>query len=511
MKNRYLIFSILSLCLTTIFLSCSKLEREKDTLELDKSSILINQEGGDNYVNVEANGAWMIQEIPEWLSVDPASGDGYGYVAVMAKANKDSVRRKASLVFTHGKLRKTVEIEQLGLTESDPFIILSESSVNWPSSAGLIRVRLTTNRPWKISEYADNWISVSPTSGEGSTEINIDIKENRNRYSRNVFLSIMGENMEKKLYINQFGLADYSLIPSMPIFRFRKMTYNSEQGAGRVFTDSMFINQKIKDKIYLGNLVGHNAQSNTRIPEFTGYTFNPVTVTVSASVPVGGEFVKNYIPSCAVQDAFAGQVAGQLHEQNDSQTVDDYAMEFYRYKDLHTLGIVNLGVKLDEVVSGISYAEKEMSRKYGLLYSFKHTSFSLNMDRPQKLIKEELKESDKAEGVSYVSSVNYGRVGLLVVESDIDSRDVRIAISNILKDKPLSSVEEALLAAADICYVYFDKEKNVQTLKGSPEAVYAYRDAVLKETDLIYPVEFKLSNYQDHSPSIITFSFRAGE
>lgn len=509
MKKKYLIFPVLTLCLLMIFLSCSKLEREKDTLELDKSSILINQEGGDDYINVEANGEWMIQEIPEWLSVDPAAGDGYSYVALMAKANKDSVRRKTSLVFVRGKLRKTVEIEQLGLNESDPFIELNESSVNWPSSAGLIRVKLTTNRPWKMSEYYDNWISVSPTSGEGSTQITIDIKENRNRESRHVYISIIGENMEKKLYINQFGLADYSLIPSMPIFRFRKMTYNSEQGAGRVFTDSMFINQEIKDKIYLGNLVGHNAQSNTRIPEFTGYTFNPVTV--SASVPVGGEFVKNYIPSCAVQDAFAGQVAEQLHEQNDSQTVDDYAMEFYRYKDLHTLGIVNLGVKLDEVVSGISYAEKEMSRKYGLLYSFKHTSFSLNMDRPQKLIKEELKESDKAEGISYVSSVNYGRVGLLVVESDIDSRDVRIAISNILKDKPLSSVEEALLAAADICYVYFDKEKNVQTLKGSPEAVYAYRDAVLKETDLIYPVEFKLSNYQDHSPSIITFSFRAGE
>lgn len=509
MKNRYLIFSILSLCLTTIFLSCSKLEREKDTLELDKSSILINQEGGDNYVNVEANGAWMIQEIPEWLSVDPASGDGYGYVAVMAKANKDSVRRKASLVFTHGKLRKTVEIEQLGLTESDPFIILSESSVNWPSSAGLIRVRLTTNRPWKISEYADNWISVSPTSGEGSTEINIDIKENRNRYSRNVFLSIMGENMEKKLYINQFGLADYSLIPGMPIFRFREMTYNSEQRAGRVLTDSLFINPEIKDKIYLGNLVGYNAQSNTRIPEFTSYTFNPVTV--SASAPVDGEFVKSYIPSKAEQDAFAGQIAEQLHEGNNPQTVDDYAMEFYSYKDLHTLGILNLGVKLDEVVSGVSYAVKEMSRKFGLLYSFKHTSFSLNMDQPAKLIKEELKESDQAEGVSYVSSVSYGRVGLLIVESDIDSRDVRIAISNILKDKPLSSVEEAFLAAADICYVYFDKEKNVQTLKGSPEAVYAYRDAVLKETDLIYPLEFKLSNYPDHSPSIISFSFRAGE
>ena len=56
----------------------------------------------------------------------------------------------------------------------------------------------------------------------------------------------------------------------------------------------MFINPAIQDKIYLGNLVSHNAQSNINIPEFTGYTFNPVTVSTSAAVE---EVVKTYIPS----------------------------------------------------------------------------------------------------------------------------------------------------------------------------------------------------------------------
>lgn len=64
MKSKHLILSMLSLYLATIFLSCSKLEREKDTLELDKSSILINQEGGEDYIQVETNGEWQIQDIP---------------------------------------------------------------------------------------------------------------------------------------------------------------------------------------------------------------------------------------------------------------------------------------------------------------------------------------------------------------------------------------------------------------------------------------------------------------
>ena len=61
-----------------------------------------------------------------------------------------------------------------------------------------------------------------------------------------------------------------------------------------------------------------------------------------------------------------------------------------------------------------------MTRKYGLIYSFKRTFFTLDIDIPKKLIKEELKDADKAKGASYVSSVGYGRVGLLIVESDTD-------------------------------------------------------------------------------------------
>ena len=71
--------------------------------------------------------------------------------------------------------------------------------------------------------------------------------------------------------------------------------------------------------------------------------------------------------------------------------------------------MVNLGVKLDEIMSDVSFKEKEMTRKYGVIYSFKRTFFTLDIDIPKKLIKEELKDADKAKGASYVSSVGYGR------------------------------------------------------------------------------------------------------
>ncbi len=77
----------------------------------------------------------------------------------------------------------------------------------------------------------------------------------------------------------------------------------------------MFINPAIQDKIYLGNLVSHNAQSNINIPEFTGYTFNPITISTSAAVE---EVVKTYVPSQKEQDTFARQIMENMSDQNVS-------------------------------------------------------------------------------------------------------------------------------------------------------------------------------------------------
>lgn len=92
--------------------------------------------------------------------------------------------------------------------------------------------------------------------------------------------------------------------------------------------------------------------------------------------------------------------------------------------------------------------KKRLARKYGLIYSFKRTFFSLDINIPEKLIQEELKEADLEKGVSYVSSITYGRVGLLIVESDTDSREVKAAVNRLIENKSLSQEESELLSGS---------------------------------------------------------------
>ena len=86
------------------------------------------------------------------------------------------------------------------------------------------------------------------------------------------------------MLINQFGLSDVIRLPWLPIFRFKQMSSN--QDLYSVLTNNLFINPAIRDEIYVGNLVCHTTQSNTNIPELTGYTFNPITVSTSAPVAI---------------------------------------------------------------------------------------------------------------------------------------------------------------------------------------------------------------------------------
>ena len=356
--------------------------------------------------------------------------------------------------------------------------------------------------------FAPNWVTVTPSSGDESAEITISIAENRNPEGRQSIIVFRGESEDKALDIRQSGLFDIAIMPGLPIFHFKRMEYSSELSRCLVWANSLFINPSVRNEIYLGNLVCPTTQSNTNIPGFTGYTYNPITISTSAAV---SEVVKTYLPSRSDQDDFARQIAEQMPDRKGSFIEDKGAFEFYTHKQLQVIGMINLGVKLDELVSGFPYTEKEMARKYGLIYSFKRTFFSLDINIPEKLIQEELKEADLEKGVSYVSSITYGRVGLLIVESDTDSREVKAAVNRLIENKSLSQEESELLSAVDVYYVYFDKDKNVQVEKGGMEVVKAYKEATLLGVDGIYPVEFWLADYMDNSPETLSFTYRTGE
>lgn len=388
-----------------------------------------------------------------------------------------------------------------------PALELSTKVLSMGTQEEIQSIELTANGEWEITDIPE-WVSIDPVSGKGDTQINIIVEETREPESREAQINIVRDKLVRTLTVKQYGLKDVIDLPRLPIFQFSKIQYELNKGQTekqyRFEADNIFVNPDIRDRIYLGNLVSYSAESNTDIPVFEGYTFNPITIWVPAPVAE----VKTYLPSLEEQNGFARQVVELKPTQTDLLVADNGTTEFFTHEQLYTIGVSNLGVKLDELVSGRSYLESEMQKKYGLIYCYKQVLFSFIMDVPvPKLVKEDIKEADKAKGISYIHTVDYGKVGLLIVESDTDSRLVRVAINKMMMDASLSQEETGLINAADIFYVYFDNDNQVQVKKERWDALTAYRDAY-KETDTVYPVGFTVTGLADNAFNTLSFSLK---
>lgn len=504
-KVIYLFF--LALIFASLLWSCDD-EIGKNLLRLNKENITLNHKDAIETITVTSGAEWTITGVPDWMQVTPrASDQAKGEIVIQADENDTFEQRTATLIFTNGHISRELEITQLSLLEAEAFVKFSMNEIVAGNNVHNFSVEVITNRKWELKNVPE-WVQVHPLSGDKSTKLSITFFENFHPNGRSGELNFTVEDVQKTLKISQTGLQDIGRSPHIPILRASKFSFNIGLTYCDVENNYLFVNPDIKNKVFLGNLLSHNIGDGVDIPQFTGYTFKPIAAlpsNFSAQVDV-----KIFIPSLAEQTEYAQEIIASKPKQMDSFDADNGTTEFYTYRLLHAIGIVNFGVKLDEVVTGKSYTQQEMQGKYGLIFSFRQTFFSILMDYPRgTVIHEELKDADKSKGVSYVSSVGYGKVGLLVVESATDSRKVKAAINKYIGDQTLQPDETALIESANVTYVYFDNDNQVKTIKGGLKAVEAYRKAATTvDYDNIYPITFQLADFFDYTVSKISYSIK---
>lgn len=506
MKNKILLFLLLP-----FFLGLGACDDDdKDFIRLDKDSVMINVKGGSEIINITASGHWDIMgTIPEWISLAPNWNDISSEITInVFSENTEQERRKATLIFTCGEASQALVVEQKGLMDLAPFINVEPNKLSVGTQLANHSLKITSNTSWEITNLP-LWVTATPSSATGSAMIVLSFDENTSRDGRAGQIVFKGKDAIQTMNIEQIGKKDIVWSPSLPIFKFKSQQFSSNGDDYSFLASEIFVNPSIIDRTFLGNLLSENAQSNTDIPQFTGYTFNPITVSTSARV--NGEIAKTYVPSSEAQKDFIAQILLQNPTNGYDLVKDNGNTEFYSYKRLHVLGLANLGVKLDELINGMPYTQYEMSKEYGLIYSFKRTRFTTDIDIPDKLIKEELKTEDKQKGVSYVSSIKYGYLGLLIVETDEKIDLLRTSIGKVLRGSTtITQGDIDLINSSKISYVYFNNNGEVQVLKGHLDAIEAYANAERgksKNTN-IYPVGFELSDFVTHTPSIISFSIK---
>ncbi len=95
-------YPILFVFLLLLSVSCSdnNEEPEKPTvLDLDRQELNFNVLGGEEVIQLTANKAWEIKDVPDWVTVNPSSGTGSSEITVTVKKDDIAIGQEAEILF----------------------------------------------------------------------------------------------------------------------------------------------------------------------------------------------------------------------------------------------------------------------------------------------------------------------------------------------------------------------------------------------------------------------------
>jgi hypothetical protein len=225
---------------------------------------------------------------------------------------------------------------------------------------------------------------------------------------------------------------------------------------------------------------------------------------VSPSSIIIGVLSKTFIPSYAAQQAYAEEVIAAKPTQNELFMADSKGADFGSHRELNLIGRSNMGVALDELLSGKSYSEQEMTKKNGFIFSFGQTMFTLAMDIFSS-------ENDfnvtGSPDIAYINAVGYGRIGMLIVETDNSLSKVKAVVRKLLTDSAatLTTDETALVNEMDAWHVYYDSSLQLKADKGKADVVAAYNTQVSANISAVYPCWFTVAKYSDNASEPMSF------
>ncbi len=389
-----------------------------------------------------------------------------------------------------------------GTDDAESYIKLSEPSIEADYSGVSTRIYVDSNCEWSVSE-APEWFSIEPKNDAEGPYLTVTILPNPRYDARSAAISVYGGGVSADLSITQSGITNSSSLEwhAFPVNSFAEVSSQGGTEEYRITGTELFINAAIKDRIFHGHLIP-SYLGDISDPDTDGqYTYNPITISCIAN---GQAYVREQqIPSIAATSDLAEEVITAVGDQNTTFTYSDTPIQYNSYRHLNLLGVGNLGLKLDELITGLSHEEAELGNRTGLIYSYCQELFTTTMDIPENLIQESLSDTEKEE-LSYVSNISYGRTALLVVETEYSYEVSSIAIKGYMQGADLEAEEEDVVDTADVWYVSFDGDGEAHIEAGGKALMMKYVNNI--GSGEIIPLNFSLNNYSDNTSGRFSFS-----
>lgn len=165
--------------------------------------------GGSYTIEVSSEAPWKTNTSLSWLNITPTSGDaGTTTVTVSTSPNPYNESRSGFLYFLFSSSAKqiaAIEAHQDGVLLD----IDDKDLYNLPAVAGTFSYALTSNVDWEITQVPD-FLTVSPTSGSGSTTVKITVADNPTFDAKTGTMRVKRTSSE---YYKEYNVRQRSRVP----------------------------------------------------------------------------------------------------------------------------------------------------------------------------------------------------------------------------------------------------------------------------------------------------------
>lgn len=384
--------------------------------------------------------------------------------------------------------------------EDTPKIALDRLQVAFESAGGDQIVTLTSSNEWSVGALPE-WITIDRAKGTKSEKLTLTAQRNHKTEARKAQIEFKNQSGKATLDISQ--LADEHQFSWSPFAfnAFQDISYMGTNAAGDIHkfeTVAMFAPCGELKKIFLGNIFKGEIAPSGPLSEATGLTRLPITVSSTRLVKP-----TEYVPSLDAQQKYVEQIISANSNQNEWFRFNNFGVRYTSRRELHLLGMANMGIALDKTISGKLYSEQKMTRKNGLVFSFGQAMFTLMMDSQEKLVAENPNPADGA--LSYINSVTYGRWGLLIIETDSELTEVKEAVNIIFRGQTPTAEQTAILSAIDAWHICYGAEK-LNVIASQKSAIESFRMQIAEVNTTLLPMRYTVTNlFEPQGDSELTF------
>lgn len=170
-----------------------KVHQKGKNFDVATTTLTFNDKEESQTVTITTDGTWRAYSSADWIKVSPETATGNSTLTITVQENSTDGERNGSVNILMGDASATVAIVQKG-----KYFTIDNSSLDFTSKGGDLKVTLTTNAPWSArKDNAVNWLFISPTNGTDNATVKITASDNAsvNNRSANVYFDAVGRSV----------------------------------------------------------------------------------------------------------------------------------------------------------------------------------------------------------------------------------------------------------------------------------------------------------------------------